>query len=110
VSLACGPEDDPGAQLCARLLEQRIPAAEVLEVTVLRPQRESRIRYEWPGADGSPVRDEIGCETEESAPGRLRARSVTLEGQQLSEAEIVLINSDLLLEDIRSAAPPVARH
>ena len=100
--LACGGEAALGTRVCAEILELRAPAAEVVET--------------WVGARGVAldyrVGDEAGesfhrleCTLAETEPGRLRARSVRVDGRELSEAELVLVNSDLLLAEIRRADP-----
>ena len=100
--LACGDEAALGTRVCTEILGLRAPAAEVVET--------------WAGARGVAldyrVGDEAGetfhrleCTLAETEPGRLRARAIRVDGLELSEAELVLVNSDLLLAEIRRADP-----
>ena len=101
--LACGDGASPGTRVCAEILALQVPGAEVVEA--------------WPGAGGVALtyRTDAGasdetvhrleCVMAESAPGRLHARSLRVDDRALSEGEVLLVNSELLLQEIRRADP-----
>jgi hypothetical protein len=106
VGLACGDGAAPGARVCAEILALQVPGAEIVEA--------------WPGAGGvalayrAPDEDagaedaavhRLECVLAEDAPGRLRAQSLRIDHRALSEAEVLLVNSELLLGEIRRADP-----
>lgn len=102
VGVACSDEMAPRTRVCAEILALQVPESEVVET--------------WPGARGAtfayriegedvPSVHQLGCELEEPTPGRLRAKSVRVDGRDLSEAEILLLNSELLLAEIHRADP-----
>jgi hypothetical protein len=108
VGLACGDGLAPGARVCAEVLALQIPAAEIVEA--------------WPGAGGVALTYRVEgeddasvhrfeCVMAQSAPGRLRAQSLRVDERELSEAELLLVNSELMLGEIRRAdpGPPSAR-
>src|SRR5262245_23935184 len=82
VALACADAVSPGARVCGEILALQVPGAELVEA--------------WPSADGVAldyrVPDEeagtvhrIECLIAEPEPGRLRARSLRVDGRELSE-------------------------
>ena len=96
--LACGEAMAPATRACAEILALRIPDAEVVEA--------------WPGASAVALTyraedalHRLECVLAEPAPGRLRAESLRFDDRELSEGEILLVNSDLLLAEIRRADP-----
>ena len=64
-----------------------------------------RLLFEAEPRDDFPGFGRFACETRKSAHGTLRLESAGLHEHPLSEAELALINADLLLEDLRAAAP-----
>jgi hypothetical protein len=106
LGLACGEASAPGTRACAEILALQVPGAELVEA--------------WPGAGGvaltyrTPDEDGGGedapihrleCVLAQDAPGRLRAQSLRVDDRRLSEAEVLLVNSELLLGEIRRADP-----
>ncbi len=102
LGFACSDEVTPSARVCAEILALQSPGAELVET--------------WLGARGAAlsyrIDDEgvaslhrLECAIAEPTPGRLRAESLRLDGRELSEAEILLVNSELLLTEIRRADP-----
>lgn len=88
--------------MCTEILALQVPRSEVVET--------------WPGAHGATLAYRIDgedvasvhrleCTVGEPAPGQLRAESLRVDGRELSEAELLLVNSELLLSDIRRADP-----
>jgi hypothetical protein len=118
LGLACADAASPQAQVCAQILRLQVPGAELVEG--------------WPGVQGValdyrlPAEDaaalhRIECVVAEPErrgepggavlpdPGGLRAQSLRIDGRELSEAELLLVNSELLLEEIRRADPGAPR-
>jgi hypothetical protein len=94
--LGCGGDRDPATQLCLRILERKLADFRVIEVTAKPQQDWSRIDYKTRERSGF-----IACEFEASDSGSLRARSVAVDGEPLTAAELVTINADLFLADLR---------
>lgn len=100
----CGREKEEGGELCSALLARTLPSARVLEA-----RRESTLRrtlrFEATDGDGERVEGTFRCELETARSGGLRVKAVLVDGRELSEEELVLINADLLLDDLRRHAP-----
>jgi hypothetical protein len=96
---ACADDHGARVELCAGILERRLPASEVVEIA-RHPSDGPEITYDAVDEDGAPVRGRLECKLERSRSGGLRVRSVTLDGRPLSEAEIVVLNANLLLDDL----------
>ena len=106
---------------CQRAAGRRRPAQRSASSTKTRvaglSSATSRIaRATWRGARGVAfdyrIDDEeddglhrLECTLAETEPGRLRASALREDGRELSEAELVLVNSELLLAEIRRADP-----
>lgn len=102
IGLACADAPSPGTRVCAEILALQAPGAEVVEAWP--GAHGSALDYRVPGEDAKGVH-RIECLIAEPEPGRLRAQSVRIEGRELSEAELVLVNAELLLAEIRRADP-----
>jgi hypothetical protein len=130
VGLACAEPVAPGTRVCAEILALQVPGAEPIEAWA--GAHGVALDYRVPGEDAAAVH-RIQCQIAEpeqgraaaaqraGAPvelgqaersgglppeaGRLRAQSVRVDGRELSEAELVLVNSELLLAEIRRADP-----
>jgi hypothetical protein len=100
VGLACADPVAPGTRICAEILALQVSGAESLE-TWPGPHGVA-LDYRVPGEDGASVH-RIECLIAEPEPGRLRAHSLRIDGRELSEAELLLVNSELLLAEMRRA-------
>lgn len=96
---ACGAGRGAPVELCAEVLERKLPASEVVGIVPRLPDR-PEITYAAPDKDGAPVRGHLTCEVERSRSGGLRLRAATLDGRPLSETELALLNAGLLLDDL----------
>lgn len=96
---ACADDHGARVELCAEILERKLPSSEVVEI-VPQPPGGPEITYDATDEDGDLVRGHLECELERSRSGGLRVRSVTLDGRPLSAAEIVVLNANLLLDDL----------
>ncbi len=105
-SVGCGEQTAPRARACAEILALQSPAAEVVETWV--GTGSVAVDYRLVDAE-SETSHRLECALAETAPGRLRARSLRLDGDELSEAELLLVNSELLLAEIRRADPGPTR-
>lgn len=106
LSAACEEAAPPSAQACAEILALQRPAAEVVETWLGAGSVTLDYRLAEDGAESS---HRLECSLAETASGRLRARSLRLDGHELSEAELLLVNSELLLAEIRRADPGAPR-
>ena len=97
-ALACARHAAPEARLCLDILKRRSPAAEVLGVAAEPGQQRATIAYRIKGA---PATNELACEFQAIETGGLRVRSVAVDGQPLLEAELAVIDADLLFDDMR---------
>lgn len=102
VGLACADDAAPGLRVCAEILALRAPAAEVVETW--RGARGVAFDYRIDDAEDDGLH-RLECTLAETEPGRLRASALREDGRELSEAELVLVNSELLLAEIRRADP-----
>jgi hypothetical protein len=96
---ACADQRGARIELCAGILERKLPASEVVEIAP-QPSERPAITFDAVDDEGAPVRGRLECELERSRAGGLRVRSVTLDGRPLSEAEIAVLNANLLLDDL----------
>lgn len=100
--LACGQEAAPGTRVCAEILSLRAPGAQLVETWLGTGGVAVDYRFEGEPADSS---HRLDCALEETEPGRLRARALHVDGRALPETELLLVNSELLLAEIRRADP-----
>ena len=100
VGLACADAVSPETRVCGEILELQVPGAELVQAWP--GEQGVALDYRVEGEDAEALH-RIECLIEESEPGRLRARSLRMDGRELSEAELVLVNSELLLAEIRRA-------
>jgi hypothetical protein len=96
---ACGADPRTPVELCAGLLEKKLPASEVVEI-VPQPLHRPEITYAASDDSGAPVQGHLACEVERSRSGGLRLRAAILDGRPLSETELVVLNANLLLDDL----------
>jgi len=101
-ALACARRAAPEARLCLDILKRRSPAAEVLAIAAEPSEQRTTIAYRIKGA---PATSELACEFQAIESGGLRVRSVAVDGQPLLEAELAIIDADLLFDDMRRAEP-----
>ena len=94
----CGHRSVPEAHLCLDILKRRSPAAQVVEIAAEPDLRRAAIEYRVKGA---PATSRLACEFQETETGGLRVRSVAVDGQPLLEAELAVIDADLLFDDMR---------
>jgi hypothetical protein len=97
--LACGGEPATPAELCAALLESKLPGADVT-ATMEQAADQLTLAYALPVEDEPPAVGELVCHTRHSALGGLRLESAVLDGRALSETELVVRNSNLLLDEL----------
>jgi hypothetical protein len=106
LGLACSEAPAPGARACAEILAIQVPGAELVEAWP--GNGAAALTYRAPDEDGggedAPIH-RLECVLAEDTPGRLRAQSLRIDDRRLSEAEVVLVNSELLLGEIRRADP-----
>lgn len=102
---ACSEAPETPTGLCARILIQRFPDAKVRATLPSRDPHRPRLLFEAAPQDGFSGTGRFACDTRESRHGTLRVDSAEVDDRPLSGAELALINADLLLEDIRAAAP-----
>jgi hypothetical protein len=101
---ACGADLEPEAELCARVLHRRLPAARVTGAEVSEPARVAAIDYDVKtGFWTEPSRGSLQCAFEPIERGTLRLREASLNGAPLSSAEVAVVNADLLFDDMRDA-------
>jgi hypothetical protein len=102
----CGREADPRIALCAQVLERRLPRARVVETAADPARGSATLRYEAARGAEAPGSGSLECRIEASgSAGALRVVAATLDGEALPEAELTVINADLLLADLRRADP-----
>jgi hypothetical protein len=100
--LACAEPLAPATRACAQILALQSPEAEVLGAWP--GTRAVALDYRVEEAD-TATSHRLECAIAEPAPGRLRADALRIDGSELSEAELLLVNSELLLTEIRRADP-----
>ncbi len=99
--LGCAPSAPPDrlALLCADVLDlHHLSLADPRWRVASRRGTERTLHFEARRPDGVPVTDTIRCVFEQGEPWRLE-RGV-IGGHILTEAEVALVNSDLLLRDL----------
>lgn len=97
--LACGEETATPVELCAALLASKLPAAEVVAILPQPPDR-LELAYAMTADDEVRVEGRLACELERSRLGGPRLRAAVLDGRPLSETELVVRNSNLLLDEL----------
>jgi hypothetical protein len=102
---ACTDTTRSPVALCTRVLLMEFPDAELRAAAPGPAPHSPRLLFEAEPRDDFPGLGRFACETRPSAHGTLRLESAGLDERPLSEAELALINADLLLEDLRAAAP-----
>jgi len=102
LGLACGDEVAPSTRVCTEILALQVPEGEIVEAWP--GARGATFAYRTEGEDVASVH-RLECAIAEPTPGRLRAQSLRVDGRELSDAEILLVNSELLLTEIRRADP-----
>jgi hypothetical protein len=102
----CGNRSTPEAHLCLDILKRRSPAAQVLAIAAEPEDQRATISYRVKGA---PVTSQLACEFQAIETGGLRVRSVAVDGQPLLEAELAVIDADLLFSDMRSGGANAGR-
>jgi hypothetical protein len=97
----CGARSTPEARLCLDILKRRSPAAQVLAIAAEPENQRATISYRVKGAS---LTSRLACEFQAIETGGLRVRSVAVDGQPLLEAELAVIDADLLFNDMRRGA------
>lgn len=100
VLLACGGESATPVELCTALLLSKVPAAEVVAVAPEPPDRLEIAYAVSAGGEAPPATGLLACELERSRLGGQRLRAAVLDGRPLSETELVVRNSNLLLDEL----------
>lgn len=99
LALACGGERATPVELCTALLASKRPGSEVVAI-VPRPPERLEITYAFAGDGEDPVEGLLACELERSRLGGPRLRAAVLDGRPLSDTELVVRNSNLLLDEL----------
>jgi hypothetical protein len=102
IALGCGRAWNAPVEACAQILKTRIPAARVASIAIDAPDGAS-LDYEIGRFWEDPRRGSIACEFETQPDGGLRLRAAALDDQILTEAEVTVINADLLLAAMQRA-------
>ena len=97
--VACGDETATPVELCTALLASKLPGAAVVAVVPHPPDR-LEITYAVTDEDEAPVEGHLACEVERSRLGGPRLRTAVLDGRPLSDTELVVRNSNLLLDEL----------
>jgi hypothetical protein len=97
--LACGGERATPVELCTALLASKRPGSEVVAIVPQPPDR-LEITYALAVDGEAPVEGRLACELERSRLGGPRLRAAVLDGRPLSETELVVRNSNLLLDEL----------
>ena len=95
----CNSESATPVELCTALLASKLPSAEVVAVAPQPPNR-LEITYAVTVEDEAPVEGLLACEVERSRLGGPRLKAAVLDGRPLSETELVVRNSNLLLDEL----------
>jgi hypothetical protein len=98
--LACGGEPATPVELCTALLLSKVPAAEVVAVAPEPPDRLQIVYAVRSGDEAPPAEGLLACELERSRLGGPRLKAAVLDGRPLSETELVVRNSNLLLDEL----------
>lgn len=107
-TLACARAADPASTTCLRVLNRRLPDARVLEVRALR-EAHAVVRFELPAGWGEdPSEGQLACTVEPvGSEGGWRVREASLDGVELTAAEIAVVNADLFLYELARAGSRV---
>jgi hypothetical protein len=97
--VACGAETATPVELCSALLASKLPGAEVVAVAPRPPDR-LEITYAVRADGEPPAQGHLACEVERSRLGGPRLRAAVLDGRPLSDTELVVRNSNLLLDEL----------
>jgi hypothetical protein len=97
--VACGEETATPVELCTALLASKLPGAAVVAIVPQPPDR-LEIIYAVTAEDEPPVEGHLACEVERSRLGGPRLRAAVLDGHPLSDTELVVRNSNLLLDEL----------
>ena len=103
---SCGGRSTPEERLCVEILARRSPAAQVLAIESAPEEQRAAITYR---VKGSPVASELDCAFQANENGGLRVRSVAIDGEPLLEAELAVIDADLLFDDLGRGGAPMRR-
>jgi hypothetical protein len=96
--LACGGPPDPMIVRCSEVVEYRHPELRALDFELVRLSANA-VTLDFDGVDRETKEkfaDRIECEFDP----RLKLTRVAMEGEALSETEVALANSELLLRDL----------
>jgi len=104
-ALACARSPDPASETCLRVLSRRLPEARVLQVDAERSAARAVVRFEVGAAWGQePARGQLACAVEPvGSEGGWRVREATLDGVDLTTAELAVVNADLFLHELARA-------
>ena len=97
--VACGVEPGTPVELCTALLASKVPGSEVV-ATLSQPPDGLELTYVVPAGDEAPREGRLACEVERSRLGGPRLRAAVLDGRPLSDTELVVRNSNLLLDEL----------
>lgn len=104
----CGRDSTPSIAACAEILAARAPAARVVAAeheSYTSVALDFEIGRRW----REQVRGRLACEFEAQPNGGLRLRAAALDGVPFTNAELTVVNADLLLAEMRRAGASEAR-
>lgn len=100
---SCARSPDPAGATCLHVLRRRLPEARVVAVKAERGSR-AAVEFEL-GEDRHAGR--LACTVEASGSGGgWRVRSASVDGVDLTDAELAVVNADLFLYDLARAGSP----
>lgn len=99
----CERAADVASGPCLRVLERRLPEAEVLRVEAEPETGRASVAFQV-GDWGERVAGVLACAVEPAGTaGAWRVREATLDGVGLTDAELAVVNAELFLADLGRA-------
>jgi hypothetical protein len=111
VAFGCGRDVAPPVAACTDILAMRVPAARVVD-QVADEELGAALDYEvgsWWRRWEEPVTGHLACSFESGPRDTLRLHAATLDGVAFTNAEIAVINADLLLAEMRRVGRAATR-
>lgn len=105
-ALACVQQQDPVARLCEAILARKLPGARVVSTLPRGAPDRTALAFETDEGRRTPARHRLECEFQAAETGGMRLRSARLDGGELTDAELAVINSELFLADLQRAGAP----
>ena len=97
---ACACSPDPASATCLHILKRRLPDARVVAVAT---ERGSRAAVDFQLGEDRAAR-RLTCAVERTGSGSgWRVRSARLDGAELTDAELTVVNADLFLRELARA-------